>query len=108
MMGRVKNGRDLGRIAGTRLVLVEESGDTMAHDEGGEYRASRYVVMPLWPSRAVGWLGADLECLIVRGVIARWEGLATVTLDEPPRIVQRKRWGRTVTAVEAYVTADPC
>lgn len=103
----VKNGCDLGRIAGTRLVLVEESGDTLEHDEGGEYRSSRYVVMPLRPSLRVGWLGVDLERLIVGAVQARWGRTVTVTLDEPPRVVQRKRWGRTVTAVEAYVTADP-
>ena len=108
MIRSVKNGCDLGRIAGTRLVLVEESGDTLEHDEGGEYRASRYVVMPVWPSARVGWIGVDLERLIVGAVVARWGGQAHVSLDEPPRVVQRTRWGRTVTAVEAYVTADPC
>ncbi len=106
-MRRVKNGCDLGKIAGTRLVLVEEVGDTLEHD-GGEYRRSRYVVMPLWPSRAVGWLGVDLSRVIVTAVAARWGGRATVTLDEPPRVVQRRLWGRTVPAVEAYVRADPC
>ena len=106
-MRRVKNGCDLGKIAGTRLVLVEEVGDTLEHD-GGEYRRSRYVVMPLWPSRAVGWLGVDLSRVIVTAVAARWGGRATVTLDEPPRVVQRRQWGRTVPAVEAYVRADPC
>lgn len=104
----VKNGVYLGTVAGTRLVLVEESGDTLEHDEGGEYRVSRYVVMPLWPSRAVGWVGEDLAVRIVGGVVARWRGQAHVTLDEPLRVVQRKRWGRTVPAVEAYVTADAC
>lgn len=108
MIGTVKCGCDLGKIAGTRLILVEESGDTLEHDEGGEYRASRYVVMPVWPSVRVGWLGVDLAGLIVRAVQARWGRPVTVTLDEPPRVVQRTRWGRTVTAVEAYVTADPC
>lgn len=108
MIRAVKNGCDLGRIAGTRLILVEESGDTLEHDEGGEYRSSRYVVVPVWPSVRVGWLGVDIAGLIVRAVQARWGRTVTVTLDEPPRVVQRTRWGRTVTAVEAYVTADPC
>lgn len=108
MMSRVKNGCDLGRIAGTRLVLVEEVGDTIEHDGGGEYRRSRYVVMPLWPTRSVVWLGVDLTRVIVSAVAARWGGRAVVTLDDPPRMVQRRCWGRTAPAVEAYVRADPC
>lgn len=104
----VENGRDLGTVAGTQLVLVEESGDTLEHDEGGEYRCSRYVVVPLRPSRSNGWVSDDLGARIIGAVVARWGGQAHVSLDEPLRVVQRKRWGRTVTAVEAYVTADPC
>lgn len=107
-MSRVKHGCNLGRIAGTRLVLVEEVGDTLQHDDGGEYRQSRYVVVPRWPSRAVGWLGVDLSRVIVSAVAARWGGRAVVTLDKPPRMVQRRCWGRTVPAVEAYVRAEPC
>lgn len=107
-MRRVKNGCDLGKIAGTRLVLVEEVGDTIEHDQGGEYRRSRYAIMPRWPSRAVGWLGVDLTRVIVTAVAARWGGRATVTLDELPRMVQRRCWGRTVPAMEAHVRADPC
>ena len=109
MMGCVKNGCDLGKIAGTRLVLVEEVGDTLEHDQGGgEYQRSRYAIMPWWPSRAVGWLGVDLRRVIVAAVAARWGGRAVVTLDDPPRMVQRRCWGRTVPAVEAYVRAEPC
>jgi len=107
-MGCAKNGCDLGKIAGTRLVLVEEVGDTLKHDGGGEYRCSRYVIVPRWPSRAVGWLGVDLTRVIVSAVAARWGGRATVTLDRSPRMVQRRCWGRTVPAVEAYVRAEPC
>lgn len=108
-MRRVKNGCDLGRIAGTRLVLVEEVGDTLEHDDcRGEYRRSRYVVVPRWPTRSVGWLGVDLTRVIVSAVAARWGGRATVILDESPRMVQRRCWGRTVPAVEAYVRAEPC
>lgn len=107
-MSLVKNGCDLGKIAGTRLVLVEEVGDTFQHDSGGEFRRSRYVVVPRWPSRAVGWLGVDLSRVIVSAVAARWGGRAVVTLDKPPRMVQRRCWGRTVPAVEASVRAEPC
>lgn len=110
-MGRPTARYDLGRVAGSRLVLVEETGDTLehdGHDGGGEYRCSRYVIMPRWPVRAVGWLGADVARVLVGGVMARWGRRVTVTLDSAPRVVQRKRWGRTVIAVEAYVTADPC
>lgn len=107
-MSLVKNGCDLGKIAGTRLVLVEEVGDTLQHDSGGEFRRSRYVVVPRWPSRAVGWLGVDLSRVIVSAVAARWGGRAVVTLDKPPRMVQRRCWGRTVSAVETYVRSEPC
>lgn len=107
MMSRAKNGCDLGKIAGTRLVLVEESGDTLEDGRGEEYRQSRYVVVPRWPTRSVGWVGVDLSRVIVSAVAARWGGSAVVTLDDPPRMVQRRCWGRTAPAVEAYVRVEP-
>lgn len=106
-------GLPLGKIAGTRLFLLESTGDTIEYDpeerpQGGEYRRSIYLVVPVWPSRAAGWIGDGLERKIRGAVCARWRGQARITLEETLRVVQVRRWGRTVPAVEAYVRADPC
>lgn len=102
----------VGKIAGTRLAMVDESGDTLECPCGdGEYRASRYVLVPVWPwpwARSVRWVWGNLERLIVGAVQARWGQPVTVRLDSVPRVVQRRRWGRPVTAVEVYVSVWSC